>query len=77
VVRKLRLGRMTIKPVLALHLALGVDNDTGIVLKVDEVALLSPPRLALTDYDSRCDCERGLWIRTADVNSGRRSGRQM
>jgi len=42
----------------ALHLALGVDNDTSIVLKVDVGTLLSPPWLALADDHSRGDCNK-------------------
>ncbi len=41
---------------LTLHLALGVDNDAGIVLKVDEGAVLSPPRLALPHHHGRMHC---------------------
>jgi len=41
---------------LTLHLALGVDNDTSIVLKVDVGALLPPPGLALAHDHSRGHC---------------------
>jgi hypothetical protein len=49
---------------LTLHLALGVDNDACIVLKVDEGALLPAPGLALAHDDGgrhccgRCACAR-------------------
>jgi len=36
----------------ALHLTLGVDDDTSVVLKVDEGAVATTPGLALTDDDS-------------------------
>lgn len=37
----------------ALHLTLVVDDDTSVVLEVDEDTLLSAPGLALTNDDSR------------------------
>ena len=39
-----------------LHLSLGVDNDTSIVLKIDEYTILSPPWLSLTDHNSWHNC---------------------
>lgn len=47
-----------------LHLTLGVDNDTGVVLKVEENTVLSSPRLGLTDNNSRHDllAELGLTL---------------
>lgn len=36
----------------ALHFTLGVDNDTSVVLKVDEDTIATAPGLALTDDDS-------------------------
>ena len=39
-----------------LHLSLGVDNDTGVVLKVDEDTVSAPPCLALADDDCGVDC---------------------
>ena len=38
-----------------LHLALGVDDHAGVVLKVDEAAVHTPPRLALADDDCGVD----------------------
>ena len=46
-----------ISPMRTLHLALGVDDDARVVLKVDEGALLSPPRLALADDNGRSHYE--------------------
>lgn len=43
---------------LTLHLALGVDNDTSIVLEVDEGTLLPPPGLALAHDHSGGDCSK-------------------
>ena len=41
----------------ALHVALDVDDDTRVVLKVDEATALGPPpRLALPHNNSRHDC---------------------
>ena len=39
----------------ALHFTLGVDNDTGVVLEVQEDTVCSPPRLALADDNSGHD----------------------
>ena len=39
-----------------LHLTLGVDNDTGVVLEVEEDTVTTPPGLALADDDSGHDC---------------------
>lgn len=39
----------------ALHFTLGVDNDAGVVLEVEEDAVRSPPWLALADNDGRHD----------------------
>ncbi len=39
-----------------LHFALVVDNDTSIVLKVDECTILPPPWLALSDHHGRHHC---------------------
>eukprot|EP01083_Nonionella_stella_P112910 332610_1 len=46
----------------ALHLALGVDDDTSVVLEVDDDAILAAPLLALADHDGRDDllAELGL-----------------
>lgn len=44
---------------LTLHLALWVDNNPSIVLKVYIRAIFSPPRLALPDNDCRHDCTEG------------------
>jgi hypothetical protein len=35
---------------LTLHLSLVVDNDSAVVLKVDEHTILPPPSLALSDH---------------------------
>ena len=43
--------------ILTLHLALGVDNDSGVVLEVDKGSLLSPPGLALANHNGRGHCE--------------------
>ena len=40
----------------ALHLALRVDNDTGVVLEVEEQTVTTAPRLALADNNGRNDC---------------------
>ena len=39
----------------ALHITLGVHDDTSVVLKVDERAIAAPPWLALTDDDCGVD----------------------
>lgn len=39
-----------------LHLTLGVDNDTGVVLEVEEDTVTTPPGLALANDDSGHDC---------------------
>ena len=39
----------------ALHLTLGVDDDTGVILKVEEDTVTSPPGLALADNDGGHD----------------------
>jgi hypothetical protein len=39
----------------SLHLSLGVDNDTSVVLEVEEHTVPSSPRLALTADDSGHD----------------------
>merc|ERR1719215_1377700 len=46
----------------ALHLALVVDDDTGVVLEVDEDALLAAPRLLLSDYDAFQHLLPQLWF---------------
>ena len=53
----------TISPRRTLHLSLGVDDDACIVLKVDEGALLSPPRLALADDNGRGHYEEKSIVR--------------
>lgn len=45
----------------SLHVTLGVDNDTGRVLKVEEDTIAPAPRLALSDDDSWHDCGREGW----------------
>ncbi len=47
---------------LTLHLALGVDNHAGVVLKVDVGAVLPPERLALPHHNRGHDC--GVWAGT-------------
>jgi len=39
----------------SLHLTLGVDNDTGVVLEVEEDAVCAPPGLGLADDDGGHD----------------------
>jgi hypothetical protein len=50
----------------ALHLALFVDNDAGIVLEVDEHALFSAPRLALPNDDGIQHLLAQLWLALLD-----------
>lgn len=44
----------------SLHLSLGVDNDTGGVLEVEEDTVPPAPGLALTDDNGGHDCEGEL-----------------
>ena len=39
-----------------LHLTLGVDDNTGVVLEVEEDTVTTSPGLALADNDSGHDC---------------------
>jgi len=39
----------------SLHLTLGVDDDTGVILEVEEDTVTSPPGLALADNDGGHD----------------------
>merc|ERR1712100_338701 len=49
-----------------LHLALIVDDNTGIVLKVDEHALAAPPGLLLADDDTLQHLFAQLWLSFLD-----------
>jgi hypothetical protein len=53
----------------SLHLTLGVNDDTGVVLEVKEHAVPSPPGLALTADDGGHDwgCQSGL-VRPPDYH---------
>mgnify|MGYP006950437575 CR=1 FL=1 len=50
----------------ALHLTLGVDDDTCVVLEVKEVTFTSSNGLALSDDDSRHDLLSKLWLTLLD-----------
>lgn len=50
----------------SLHLSLGVDNDTGVVLEVEENTVLSSPRLGLTDDNGGHDLLSQLRLSLAD-----------
>lgn len=49
-----------------LHLTLGVDNDTGVVLKVQESTVLSSPWSGLSNDNSRHDLLSQLWLTLLD-----------
>lgn len=49
-----------------LHLALGVDDDTGVVLEVEEDTVTTAPRLALTADDSGHDLLTELGLSLLD-----------
>merc|ERR1719352_903975 len=46
----------------ALHLALVVDNDTGVVLKVHKDAINAPPGLLLPNHNSFQHLLAQLWL---------------
>jgi hypothetical protein len=52
---------------LTLHLSLRVNNNTGVVLEVDEHSVRAAPGLALTNDDSGGDCKQPS--RTHKTNS--------
>lgn len=54
---------------LTLHLSLGVDNDTGVVLKVDEGSLFPPPGLALADDHcwGHCVGDQGMSVNRSEA----------
>ena len=45
-----------------LHLALGVDNDASVVLKVEEYTVEALPGLRLADDDSGVNLLAELWL---------------
>ena len=49
-----------------LHLALGVYDDSRVVLEVDDGAILAAPALALTDDDGVEDLLAELWLALLD-----------
>ena len=49
-----------------LHLALGVDDDAGVVLEVEEVTLTSADGLALSDDDGGHDLLSEFWLTLLD-----------
>ena len=52
--------------VLTLHFTLGVDNDTGVVLEVEEEALSAANWLALADNNSWHNLLSKLWLTLLD-----------
>ena len=57
-----------------LHLTLGVDNDTGVVLKVEVYTIRSPPWLTLADNDGGHDLLPELWLSLLDGRHDHVSG---
>jgi hypothetical protein len=45
-----------------LHFTLGVDNDTGIVLKVEENTVSAAPGLALTNNNTSHNCDKRAYL---------------
>ena len=52
----------------SLHFSLGVNNDTCVILKVDESSLSSSPRLSLSNDNGLKDLLSKLWLTLLDGN---------
>ena len=50
----------------SLHLALGVHDDTGVILEEEHGTVLAAPRLALTDDGAHKDLLAELWLTLLD-----------
>lgn len=57
-----------------LHLTLGVDNDTGVVLEVEEDTVTTPPGLALANDDSGHDLLSELGLTLLDGSDNHVTG---
>ena len=61
----------------ALHLTLGVDDDTGVVLEVDEQTLVTSPLLSLADDDGGHDLLTELGLAFLDGGENHVTGARL